>query len=45
MSKIFRMEYDTPEATIYTLPVLSAICVSQRGASIQSFQEDDELDW
>lgn len=41
MSKIFRMEYDTPEATIYTLPVLSAICMTY----MADFIYDEIKDW
>ena len=44
MNKIIRREYEAPEATtIDILSGLSEICVS--AASVESFIEDDELEW
>ena len=44
MNKNVKMEYDTPKATVLTLSGLSVICAS-KGASVESFTEDDELVW
>lgn len=46
MNKILRMEYQAPKTTFISLPEISVICASQSTASsIESFVEDDELDW
>lgn len=44
MNKIIKMEYAAPETTIYSLSLFSVICAS-KGASVESFTEDDELVW
>lgn len=45
MNKTIKMEYDTPMTTIYALSGLSVICASQKAALIESFTEDQELEW
>lgn len=40
MNKIIKMEYEAPETTILILSENSVICTS-----VESFTEDDELNW
>lgn len=45
MNKIFRVEYNTPKTTIYIVSALSVICTSQKATSVETFEEDAELQW
>ncbi len=45
MNKIIRTEYNAPKTTIFVLSTLSVMCASQRGTSVETFEEDAEVVW